>query len=67
MNFLENYKKLNFYILGIVNPKKDSFKGYYKKYKIIDEKEIENYINKNGVTDIIVSSSSTYNLKKFLF
>ena len=67
MNFLENYKKLNFYILGIVNPKKDSFKGYYKKYKIIDEKEIENYINKNGVTDIIVSSSSTYNLKIFYF
>ena len=67
ISFLENYKKLNFYISGVVNPKKNSFKGYYTKYKIIDKKMIENYINKNGVTDIIVSSNSTYNSKIFYF
>ena len=40
ISFLENYKKLNFYISGVVNPKKNSFKGYYTKYKIIDEKRL---------------------------
>ena len=67
INYLENYNKPNFTIVGIVKLSENFIKGYDKKYNIINENQIEEYIIKKKITDIVVSKSSSYSSKIFYF
>ena len=67
INYLENYNKTNFIICGIVKLSENFLKGYDKKYKIIDETEIENYVVQQKITDIIISKNNNYGNKIFYF
>jgi len=67
ISYLEDINNLNFSICGIVKFSENFIKGYDKKYKIINENEIEKYINKEKITDIIISKNSTYENKIFYF
>ena len=42
-------------------------KGYDKKYRIIQESEIENYAKQQKITDIIISEDNNYDTKIFYF
>ena len=67
INYLENYNKINFTICGIVKLSENFLKGYDKKYNIIKEDEIENYITQEKITDIIISKNNNYDNKIFYF
>lgn len=67
INYLENYNKTNFIICGIVKLSENFLKGYDKKYRIIEESEIENYAKQQKITDIIISEDNNYDTKIFYF
>lgn len=67
INYLENINNLNFSICGIVKLSENFLKGYDKKYKIINENEIEKHIHKEKITDIVISKNNTYENKIFYF
>ena len=67
INYLENYNKTNFIICGIVKLSENFLKGYDKKYRIIKESEIENYVKQQKITDIIISEDNNYDTKIYYF
>ena len=67
LNYIKNSKNYNFSVEGIINENTQFYQTTNNNFRLLKNDELNTYIEKNKITDILVTTKSKYKNKIFYY